>query len=275
MSESPQDGSVGREGAPRSAAGGGPASTDAPADMDAASPAHRTSVAVWGIPSPVVVNRRFAVRVGVKCAAECRLAGRTVVVRGENGAETGRSRLGAAPEPGTSGVYATDVTLTAPSRAGAHAWVAAFDDGPDPTPPGDDAQHRAETSDAETLTLPGRPAVAASPNRAPAPAHAAATAAVGFRTVQPPEHRITVMVRDRDTHAPVAAATVRAGVHGGRTDADGRAVIEVPSGRYALHVRKAGRTPHTEVAAVSGDVDVDVALARASDPATDDERIWM
>ena len=36
---------------------------------------HTTSMAVWGVPSPVVVSRSFNVKVGVKCSVACRLAG--------------------------------------------------------------------------------------------------------------------------------------------------------------------------------------------------------
>ena len=36
---------------------------------------HTTSMAVWDVPSPVVMNRSFKVKVGVKCSATCQPGG--------------------------------------------------------------------------------------------------------------------------------------------------------------------------------------------------------
>ena len=63
---------------------------DGPAGKESRTAPHPTSIAVWGVPSPVVVDGRFAVQVGVKCAAGCALAGQPVVVRDEAGADIGR-----------------------------------------------------------------------------------------------------------------------------------------------------------------------------------------
>src|SRR5688572_10544152 len=41
---------------------------------------HRTSVAIWDVPVPMI-GRSFSVRVGIKCSSECRLAGQLVEVR--------------------------------------------------------------------------------------------------------------------------------------------------------------------------------------------------
>ena len=217
---------------------------------DAPEPApHPTSVVVWGVPSPVVANRRFVAKAGVKCAAGCPLSGRLVVVRNEAGADVGHGRLGAAPEPGTSALYAAEVTLDAPDTEGVHSWTAAFDGaGPDRAPPGAGV---------------------------PAPAHASAAATFGLRTVRPPEHRVAVTVRHRDTEAPVAGAEVRVGIYRGRTGGDGQAAIEVQAGSYALYVRKAGCAPHNDTVAVSGNVTLHVTLESVSDTDTDEDQIWM
>ena len=252
---------------------------------------HPTSVAVWGVPSPVVVNRRFAATVGVKCTAGCPLAGRRIIVRDEAGADVGHGRVGETPEPGTSALYATKVTLQAPAREGVHTWTAAFEDaGPVSVPRGAAVPPR-EAASAHEAT-PGRdasqapegaseretaPAHGALPQSGPAPpAHASATATFGFRTIAAPEHRVTVTVVDRDTETRVAGAEVRVGVYRGTTDASGQAHVAVHPGSYDLYVRKAGYKPHAgSVPVASGDVSLKVAAARVTDADLDDEQVWM
>ena len=263
---------------------------------DAPEPApHPTSVVVWGVPSPVVANRRFVAKAGVKCAAGCPLSGRLVVVRNEAGADVGHGRLGEAPEPGTSALYAAEVTLDAPAVEGVHAWTAAFDGaGPDPAPYGTGVpgQRAAPTHTADSVrdTLPAHeadpvreaaPAQGALPKsgrtqpQEAVPVHASAAATFGFRTVRPPEHRVMVTVRHRDTEAPVAGAEVRVGIYRGRTGADGQAAIDVRAGSYALYVRKAGCAPHNDTVAVSGLLTLHVTLESVSDTDTDEDQIWM
>ena len=229
---------------------------------------HPTSVAVWGVPSPVVVSRRFVARVGVKCSAGCPLAGRRIVIRDGTGADVGHGRLGDAPERGTGALYAAEVTLEAPAEEGVHAWTAAFEgSGPD------DASRASEATPARETAPPRGPLPAAGQST---PTHAGATAAFGFRTVAPPEHRVTVTVLDEDAESPLAGAEVRMGVHRGTTDASGRAHVEVHSGSYDLYVRKAGYKPHSErVPAVVGDMALHVTAARVSDADLDDDQVWM
>ncbi len=214
---------------------------------------HPTSIAVWSVPSPVVVRRRFTARVGVKCAAGCPLAGRSVVVRDETGADIGRGRLGETPAPGTEALYAADVALPAPASEGVHTWSAGFDGAePEPAPPANGA---------------------AGPESAPA--HANATATFSFRVILPPEHIVTVTVRSRDADTPLAGAEVRVGLHRGSTDAGGRARIDVRTGSYDLHVRKPGHAPHTDRVTVTGDLTLQVGMSPASDPDLDEDQVWM
>ncbi len=215
---------------------------------------HPTSIAVWGVPSPVVVNRRFAATVGVKCSAGCALGGRGVVIRDAAGAEVGHARVGETPEPGTSALYAARVTLEAPADEGVHAWTAAFDGAePDSGPPRDAARVQEA-----------------------AHVHSNTTATFGFRTTAPPEHRVTVTVVDRDTETRVAGAEVRVGVYRGTTDASGQAHVAVHPGSYDLYVRKAGYKPHADrIPVVSGDVILEVAAVRVTDADLDDEQVWM
>lgn len=227
-------------------------------DVKPAAASHATSIAVWGVPSPVAADGRFTVRVGVKCAAGCPLTGQPVAVRNEAGAGVGRGRLGAVPEPGTRALYRTDLTLTAPAREGVHAWTVVFAAaGTAPAP-----AHGAPPADEATA-------------RESAPAHEAATATFGFRTVRPPEHRVTVTVCDRDTGTPLAGTEVRVGVHRGTTDADGKALVGTPAGRHEVYVRKAGYLPLTGGVTVRGDAALRFAAARVSDADPDEEQVWM
>ena len=215
---------------------------------------HATSIAVWGVSSPVLVKRRFAATVGVKCSAGCPLPGRRIIVRNEAGADVGHGQVGETPEPGTSALYAARVTLEAPAAEGVHTWTVMFDGAePDSVPPPD-----------------------ATPAREPAPGHANATATFGFRAMDPPEHRVTVTVLDRDTETRLAGAEVHVGIYRATTDASGEAQVEVHPGSYDLYVRKAGYKPHAaSVPVVSGDVTLRVAASRVSDGDLDDEQVWM
>ena len=224
-----------------------PVSPAAPRDEDSKAVSHPTSIAVWGVPSPVVVNHRFVAKVGVKCSAGCRLAGRPITVRNEAGADVGHGRLGETPEPGTAALHAAQVTLDAPVEEGIHAWTAAFDAaGPDSPPP-----HEV------------------------GPGHTNATATFGFRTVPPPDHRVTVTVCGCGTEAPLANAEVRVGAYRAATDVNGQALVEVPESSYDLYVRKAGYAPHTGSVEVFGAVTVRVAVVRAADADPDEEQVWM
>ena len=257
----------------------------APADPGGEAPKtgpHSTSIAVWGVPSPVVVDRRFAATVGVKCSAGCPLAGRAVVVRDEAGAEAGRGRLGETPAPGTSALHAVEVALKAPAREGVYTWTAAFDGAEPYSTPRETAPAPGEPS-ARTSAPPGNAATVheRTPGqqtpavRKAAPAHETAAAAFSFRAVSPPEHRVTVTVRDQETRALLTGAEVRVGVHRGTTGADGRAEVDVRAGACDIYVRKAGYAPHTGSVEVSGHAAFQVAVARASDADPDEEQVWM
>ena len=60
---------------------------------------HTTSMAVWGAPSPVVMNSPFKVKVGVKCSSLCQLTGRIVEIRNESGTKIGEGTLSETPWP--------------------------------------------------------------------------------------------------------------------------------------------------------------------------------
>ena len=273
----------------------------APGGRDSGAPPHPTSLAVWAVPSPVVVNSRFTVTVGVKCASACPLAGQRIVVRDEAGVPVGEGRLGETPAPGTRALYAADLTLTAPPREGVHSWSARFEatvesdssaraesDAPVPVESASPAPAEAgtrvtvgpmtpETGSGTVATVaPGSPAAARSePHAEAATPHAEARATFGFRTAGPPQHRVLVTVLDRDTEAPLRDVEVRLGVYRASTGEGGRASVDVPGGRYDLYTRKAGYAPHTGSVAVDADVTLRVTAAPVSDTDLDDDQVWM
>ena len=231
---------------------------------------HATSVAVWGVPSPVVAGRPFRATVGVRCASGCRLSGMPVVVRDAAGAAGGEGRLGEAPSPGTRALYASEVSLVAPDDEGVHAWTADF--------AGDACSHEDGASRSRAGTEAGggpEGADAQPPDAALEVAHASSSATFGFRTVGPPDHRVTVTVRERETEALIARAEVCIGPYRGATGVDGRVALEVAAGEHAVSVRKAGYRPHADRVAVTTDVALRVDADRAPDPDLDDDHIWM
>ncbi len=137
-----------------------------PAVTNGAQRAHPTSVAIWGVPSPVAAGSRFTVTVGVKCADACRLAGRPVVIRDGTGRDLGRGTLGAEPAAGTRALYAAAVPLTAPPEPGMHAWTAAFPGAEAAEPPADEPAPPPEP--ATEPVVPHRGAATAPTRKAPA-----------------------------------------------------------------------------------------------------------
>ena len=69
---------------------------------------HDTSMAVWDVPSPVVISHPFTVKVGVKCSAPCQLAGRVIDVCDGEGHRVATGTLGDSPWPGTTALYVAE-----------------------------------------------------------------------------------------------------------------------------------------------------------------------
>ena len=200
---------------------------------------HSPSMAVWDIPSPVIMNRSFTVKVGVKCSATCQLAGQLITVCDGAGVPTGESRLGETPWPGTSGLYVADVELAAPAMDGMVFWSARF-----------------------AAAEPGLP-------------HDEASADFSFRIARPPEHRVTVRVAAQGTKSPVEDVEVRLGVYRASTDAQGQASLELPGGVYTIEAWKAGYEMRTRTVKVGKDLTIRVDAVVAPPKDSDDERVWM
>jgi hypothetical protein len=187
--------------------------------------AHDTSLAVWGVSSPIVIDHPFRIHVGATCSAGCDLAGTEILICDETGATMARGRLGETPWDGTRALYWTEVGLVAPAREGATSRSIRF----------------APTE----LQLP----------------HGGASARFGFETVKPPEYSVTVKVVQKDAGTPVEDAQVRLGVYFACSDMTGQARVAMPKGTYGLDVLKTGYEALSRVLDVNGDVTVEVEVA--------------
>ena len=199
--------------------------------------AHDTSLAVWGVPSPIAIDHPFRIHVGATCSAGCSLAGKEIQVCDDTGAGIARGTLGETPLDGTRALYWTEVDLVAPAREGATSRSIAF-------------------APAE-LRLP----------------HGAASARFGFETVRPPRYSVTVKIVQKDAGTPVEDAQVRLGVHFAYSDSTGLARVAMPEGTYSLDVLKTGYEASSRVLEVNDDVSVEVEVAVV--PPENPDAYWL
>jgi hypothetical protein len=185
---------------------------------------HETSLAVWAIPSPVVTKKPFAIKVGAKSAAGCDLTGMQIAVRDGTGAVLASGVLGDTPWQGTSSLYWTELTLTAPAEAGMYSWSVEFA--------------------AAGLALP----------------HQGSSSRFIIAIVDPPEHRLTIKVVEQDTGSPVENVHVRLGAYRATTDSAGFAELMVPKGAHDLGVWKSGYEAPTASIAIDADLAVEIAM---------------
>lgn len=198
---------------------------------------HTTSLAVWAVPSPVPIGGKFSVTVGAKSSGACELNGAEVEIADAAGATIGHGTLGATPWPGTSGLYWTEIRLTAPPSEGTFSWRAAFP--------------------ARELKLP----------------HDASSATFGFAAVRPSEHRLTVKVTESDG-AALADVQVALGPYRAATDAAGLARLEIPAGQFGLAVWKTGFEGAPITVEIAGDVALQVEMRRVPQEPAVWETAW-
>ena len=199
------------------------------------SESHKTSLAVWDVPSPVVVNDRLNVKVGAACSAACCLSGEPVSILDERGAVVSSGHLGGAPWPDTTSLYWVDVEVPGPGRVGSHCWSVTF----------------------------------APAGQAP---HECATATFGFVAVAPPEHRISVSVVDQMTGVPMPLVEVRLGPYKASTDDRGLAEIDVAGAAYELTAWKVGYASASRNVQVTGSTTFHIELLSAPEP---ERPYWM
>jgi hypothetical protein len=194
--------------------------------------AHVTSLAVWSIPSPIVVGDSFGIKVGAKSSAGVALADERVEIRDETGLVVVQGCLRETPYPQTTALYWTTIELIAPLRDGLHTWWVDFE------PKGTD--------------LP----------------HVRATTIFSISVVRPPEHRLTIRVVEKDTSAPIADAQVRLGAYRADTSPLGLAELDMPGGVYELDIWKVGHVAPTSKVSLDKNmlIEVEVVSVRDEDP---------
>jgi hypothetical protein len=160
---------------------------------------HTTNLVVWNIPSAIVVGERFKIKVGIKCAHECPLAGRNFEVWSHEANLIGSGQLSDERWPGTSALYVGEVELDAPVQEGLYTWTVK---GP------------------STSEIP----------------HAEGSASFGVRAVTHPECLVTVEAIDQVSQAPVSGARVVMHPYKAVTDERGVAQVRVAKGAYQLFV---------------------------------------
>ena len=192
--------------------------------------AHTTSIAVWGVPSPVVTGGVVTVKIGVRCAEACDLRGVPVEIAAPTGETLTRRELGVGIWRGSKALYWTRAEVTAPEAEGRASWEARL-------PP--------------VRLGTGLP-------------HAPSGAAFGTMVVSPPPHRLTVDVVE-GTGGPLDGAAVSLGIYRGQTDEAGRATLAVGAGTYELIVWKAGYDVPSTPLVVSDDLTLRVEAERLPD----------
>jgi len=191
---------------------------------------HATSLAVWDVPSPIVFNTKFKLKVGVHCYAECKLTGREVEIYDHDGTRVATGTLGEVPWSDTSSLYWVEVELNAPGTEGIYTWTIKL-----PKP---------------DLELP----------------HEEAAYTFGFRTAKQPEHVVTVEVLDKDTNTPIRHADVILHPYRDYTDERGMARLLVPKGEYDLYISASGKITFHSTVKVANDLDTKTELLVAPVP---------
>ena len=185
---------------------------------------HRTSLAVWDVPTPVVSGETIRFKVGAKCSAGCDLSGHRIEILDEATNPVACIDLGNEALAEAEGLYWAEVSAAVPANPlldhSLVRWSAGFA--------------------ARDLELP----------------HADGNMQFNFMTTPPPQHKVCVTVVETETHAPVADAQVRLGVFLVATDASGSAQLIVPTGRQRLFVWEAEHEIPEQYLDIDGDIEI-------------------
>src|SRR5262245_16737494 len=159
---------------------------------------HAIELTVWDVPPTTVAGERFAVSVGARCSAGCRLGGRELSILDQNGFRVGSAKLGNEVWPGTGAVYFAQVEANAPHESGSHQWEAK---------------------------------VAGREGQLP---HATDSFPLLVRVVPSPECEVTVRTVDREKQTPITGARVVMHPYRAVTDDIGIARLRVARGHYDI-----------------------------------------
>ena len=196
------------------------------------------SLAVWDVPATTVVGEPFRIKVGVKSSLAGKLKGLEVEVLDDQGVRKGMGRLGGNPWAGTTALYWAEIEVDGPGKDGSACWSARF-----------------------PSTMSGLP-------------HGQGLAQFSFVAVKPPDHKLTIMVFDKETEAPVDNARLRMGCFRVTTNASGLAELTIPDGHYEI---TAWMTSH-ELPPTTIEVTEDIMLRLEATALPDDDpyaQMWM
>jgi hypothetical protein len=179
---------------------------------------HAATVTVWGLPSAIAAGEHFSFKVGIKCSAGCKLAGRALCVLDNDGAQAATASLREDVWPDTSALYFAEVEVQAPRTAGDYQW---------------------------------RIEIAASDAGVP---HAAGACTFAVNVVKPPDHEVTIEAFDSERQTPINGAHVLLHPYRALTDERGVAKVKVAKGRYTLFVSGFNYLGHESILDVTSDV---------------------
>ncbi len=188
---------------------------------------HATSMAVWDVGSPVILDTDFTIKVGVKCTLGCSLAGQPVTIHDHEGAEVAAAILSPARYAESIDLYWAEMELRAPASQGTYKFQARL------------------------------------PKPALEPAHADASFTFSFTVVGKPEHAVTVEVVNRNSNAPIANARVTLRPYVGQSDSSGMITLVAAAGDYVLYVTKGEYDNFRTNVTVNGDMTVRAELTPA------------
>jgi hypothetical protein len=163
---------------------------------------HEISLAVWDVPSPVVVGRRATLKAGISCPCGCSLAGTAIDILDAHGESLGYGRLGTDPLPGTMALYWAEIEVAASEMEGDGEWSV-----------------HATPIDIE---------------------HDALSGSIRVTATRPPEHRVTIEVTEHGSGRRLGGVELRVGRFRTATNDEGVSHVEVPRGSYALGTWKNG-----------------------------------
>jgi hypothetical protein len=186
---------------------------------------HAANVNVWDLPSAISAGERFSFRVGIRCSAGCKLAGRGLSITDHDGAQVAAAKLCHDVWPGTSALYFTEVEAQAPRMPGDFTWQV--------------------TTAASEQSVP----------------HAAGSCGFSLKIVAPPDHEVTVEAFDGETQTPIKGAHVLLHPYRALTDERGVAKVKVVKGRYTLFVSGFNYIGHECIIDVTSDVTARAELA--------------
>ena len=165
---------------------------------------HRSSLAAWDVPSPVLPGEAFRVKIGGKCSAGCDLCERSVMICDAHDATVATGALQHAHQE-AEGLWWGEVEVTAPLETGLQDFSIHF-----------------------------------APGNARGIPHQAAEAKFSVMVAEAPDHAVDVCVVDEDSGEPLHDAYVRLGLYRVATQPNGLARFAVPKGEHRLFIWKAG-----------------------------------